>query len=229
MLPIDQKIRVLSCLTEGMSIRATSRITGAAKNTIRDLIRHVGPACEQFHDRYVRNLASERVQCDEIWSFCYSKQKNIPERFRGVSGYGSVWTWTAIDADSKLIISWVVSDRTQEAADVLIRDLKARTSMRVQISTDGLPEYFNAIFKTFRYGEVDHGEVIKTYGSSKPVPGTSAMSAASRYSPGRLVSIRKRHAFGMPITERHQHELHGALESHAAHAESALHSPDEWS
>src|SRR5437870_4216526 len=91
-LPIEDKVRILSCLTEGMSIRATSRVTGAAKNTIRDLIRHVGPACEKFHDKYVRFLTSERVQCDEIWSFCYSKQKNVPERFRGVSGYGSVWT-----------------------------------------------------------------------------------------------------------------------------------------
>jgi IS1 family transposase len=168
--------------------------------TVLALLREVGTACQRFHDANVRHLGTERVQCDEVWSFCYSKQKNVPERFRGRSGYGSLWTWTALDADSKLMISWMVSDRNQEAADALIRDLKARTSVRLQISSDGLPEYFNAILKTFRYGEADHGEVVKTYASSKPVPGTSPKSAASRYSPGRLLRIEKRPAFGMPIT-----------------------------
>lgn len=197
-LDSDTRARVITALMEGNSIASTSRMTGAAKMTV---FREVGAACQRFHDAQVRHLATTRVQCDEVWSFCYSKQKNVPERFRGRSGYGSIWTWTALDADSKLMVSWVVSDRNQEAADALIRDLKERTSMRVQISTDGLPEYLNAILKTYRYGEVDHGEVSKTYASSKPVPGTSPKSAASRYSPGRLLSITKRAAFGMPITK----------------------------
>jgi hypothetical protein len=196
----EKAARVLASLVEGNSINSTVRMTGVAHTTILRLLRRVGSACERFHDARVRHLGTLKVQCDEVWSFCYSKQKNVPEQFRGRTGYGSIWTWTALDADSKLMVSWVVSDRNQEAADALIRDLKDRTSMRVQISTDGLPEYFNAILKTYRYGEVDHGEVIKVYASSKPVPGTSPKSAASRYSPGRLLSITKRAAFGMPIT-----------------------------
>jgi len=200
-LSTETKVHVLSCLTEGMSIRATVRVTGVAKNTIRNLIREIGPACERFHDVWVRHLMTERVQCDEVWSFCYSKQKNVPERFRGHSGYGSIWTWTAIDADSKFMISWVIGERDQEAADTLIRDLKARTFMRIQISTDGLPAYFDAIFKNFRYGEADHGEVIKTYANSKPPAGTTPKSAASRYSPGRLLSATKNPRFGMPVTK----------------------------
>ena len=200
-LDSETRGRVITALIEGNSIAATCRMVGVAKMTVLSLIREVGAACLRFHDTQVRHLATERVQADEVWSFCYSKQKNVPARFRGRSGYGSIWTWTALDADSKLMISWIVSDRNQEAADALIRDLKSRCSMRVQISTDGLPEYFNAILKTYRYGEVDHGEVIKTYASSRPVPGTSPKSAASRYSPGRLLSIEKRPAFGMPLTE----------------------------
>jgi IS1 family transposase len=195
----EKRARIITCLMEGNSIASTSRMTGAAKMTVLSLIREVGEACLRFHDAQVRYLGTERVQCDEVWSFCYSKQKNVPERLKGQSGYGSMWTWTALDADSKLMISWIVSDRNQEAADALIRDLKSRVSMRIQISSDGLPEYFNAILKTFLWGEADHGEVVKTYASSKTVPGTSPKSAASRYSPGRLLSIKKRIAFGQPL------------------------------
>src|SRR5687768_11009170 len=107
-LPIETKVRVLACLAEGMSIRATVRVTGAAKNTIKGLIREVGAACERFHDEHVRYLRAERVQCDEIWSFVAMKQKQVPFDMLNVDGIGSVWTWTALDADSKLMISWVV-------------------------------------------------------------------------------------------------------------------------
>jgi IS1 family transposase len=195
----EKRAQIITCLMEGSSINSTVRMTGIAHTTILRLIRSVGAACLRFHDAQVRYLGTERVQCDEVWSFCYSKQKNVPERLKGQTGYGSMWTWTALDADSKLMISWIVSDRNQEAADALIRDLKKRVSMRIQISSDGLPEYFNAILKTFLYGEADHGEVIKKYANSKPVEGTSPKSAASRYSPGRLLSIEKRIAFGQPL------------------------------
>src|SRR5438552_12124551 len=104
-LDSDTRARVITALIEGNSIAATCRMTGAAKMTVLSLIREVGAACLRFHDAQVRSLGSERVQCDEVWSFCYSKQKNVPERFRGRSGYGSIWTWTALDADSKLMIS----------------------------------------------------------------------------------------------------------------------------
>jgi IS1 family transposase len=200
-LSSDQRARILTSLIEGNSIASTCRMSGAAKMTVLSLIREVGAACLRFHDAQVRHLGTLRVQCDEVWSFCYSKEKNVPEHLKGKPGFGSVWTWTALDADSKLMISWQVSDRNQEAADALVTDLKARTIMRIQVSTDGLPEYNVAIQKAFRYGEADHGEVVKTYTSSKPVAGTSPKSAASRYSPGRLVSVEKRPAFGMPITK----------------------------
>jgi len=188
-------------LIEGNSIASTCRMTGAAKMTVLSLIRDVGTACARFHDAQVRFLATERVQCDEVWSFCYAKAKNVPEKLRGQEGYGSVWTWTAIDADSKLMISWLMSDRSQEAADALVADLKSRTTRRIQISTDALPHYLEAILKHFRYGEADHAELVKTYASSKPQPGMSPGSAASLYSPGRLLSVQTKHTFGMPLTK----------------------------
>lgn len=199
-LPSEQRARILTALIEGNSIASTCRMTGAAKMTVLKLIRDVGAACLKFHDATVRYLGTERVQCDEVWSFCAMKQKNVPEHLKG-QGVGSIWTWTALDADSKLMISWQVSDRNEEAANALIADLKSRTVRRIQISTDGLPHYLEAILKNFRYGEADHAEVVKTYASSKPVEGTSPKSAASRYSPGRLVTIEKKPTFGMPLTK----------------------------
>ena len=199
-LPVDTKVRVLACLVEGMAIRATSRVTGVAKNTIRDLIRTVGRACERFHDEHVRYLPTLKVQCDEVWSYVGMKEKNVPAELKGVAGLGSVWTWTALDADSKLMISWVVGDRDQKSADQLIGDLKSRTSMRIQITSDGFLCYEPAIMKHFRYGEADYAELVKVYASSKPVTGTSPNSAASRYSPGRLLRTEKHHRIGFPIT-----------------------------
>lgn len=142
------------------------------------------------------------VQCDEVWSFCYAKQKNVPARLQGQPGFGSVWTWTALDSDSKLMISWLVSDRSQQAANAIIRDLKSRITKRIQISSDGLPQYLEAVVKTFRPGEVDHAEVIKVFANSKPGTDVSPNSAASRYSPGRMLSVEKRIAFGEPDADR---------------------------
>jgi hypothetical protein len=124
-LDAETRTRLLQALIEGCSIASTSRMTGAAKMTVLKLLSDVGEACQRFHDAHVRYLATERVQCDEVWSFCYAKQKNVPAQFQGVPGYGSIWTWTALDASAKLMISWVVSDRSQEAADALIADLKS--------------------------------------------------------------------------------------------------------
>jgi len=197
-LPSEQRARILTSLIEGNSIASTCRMTGAAKMTVLSLIREVGTACQKFHDARVRHLGTTQVQCDEVWSFCYAKEKNVPEELKG-KGFGSIWTWTAIDAESKLMISWIASDRSQEAADALIADLKSRTMMRIQVSTDGLSLYLDAITKSFREGECDYGEVIKVYGSSGPQPGMSPDSAASRYSPGRLKRIEKHPRFGMPF------------------------------
>ena len=201
MISPDQRARIVMSLIEGNSIASTSRMTGAAKMTVLSLIREIGTSCTRFHDAQVRYLATERVQCDEVWSFCGMKAKHVPVALKDTVGIGSVWTWTAIDADSKLLISWIVSDRSQEAADALIEDLKSRTYQRIQVSTDGHSPYLTAIMKAFRYGECDYAEVIKVYASTGPLPGSSPNSAQSRYSPGRLKSIEKIPRIGMPLTK----------------------------
>jgi IS1 family transposase len=195
------RTRIVAALVEGVSLSSIVRMTGVAKTTILRLLRDVGTACAQFHDEQVRNLATERVQCDEVWSFCSMKQKNVPADLQDTIGIGSIWTWTAIDADSRLIVSWLASNRSYEAADALIRDLKSRTTMRLQISSDGFPAYLDAVLKNFLYGDADLGQVIKTYASSSPQPGMNPKSAASRYSPGRLASVEIIPVLGMPITK----------------------------
>jgi IS1 family transposase len=200
-LPSNQRARIIMALIEGNSIASTCRMTGAAKMTVLSLIREVGEACIKFHDAQVRYLSTERVQCDEVWSFCSMKQKNVPAELQGTIGIGSIWTWTAIDADSKLIVSWLASDRSYEAADAFMKDLKSRAYMRLQISTDGLQQYLAAVLKNFLYGDADLGQVIKTYAGSNPQPGMNPKSAASRYSPGRLVSVERVPVRGMPITK----------------------------
>jgi hypothetical protein len=146
------RARVLKALVEGNSINSTVRMTGIAHTTILRLIREVGESCLRFHDAVVRDLATERVQCDEVWSFCYAKEKNVPKELKGTPGYGTVWTWTALDADSKLMISWLVSDRSQIAANTIIRDLRSRVTKRIQLSSDGLSQYLEAVVKAFRPG-----------------------------------------------------------------------------
>jgi IS1 family transposase len=195
--PAD-RARVLKALMEGNSINSTVRMTGVAHTTILRLLREVGEACLSFHDAIVRNLPTERVQCDEVWSFCYAKERNVPAKLKGKDGFGSIWTWTALDADSKLMISWIVSDRSQDAANAIIGDLKSRVTRRIQITSDGLSQYQEAVIRAFRPGEADHAEVIKVFANSKPAKDVSPNSAASRYSPGRLLRVEKRVAFGEP-------------------------------
>jgi IS1 family transposase len=199
-LPVEQQARVVRCLAEGNSINATARMTGVGYVTILRLIARVGTACQRFHDAQVRNLGTTRVQCDEVWSFVGMKQRNVPPELQGVIGVGSVWTWTALDADSRMLVSWMASNRSQEAADAFIADLKSRTSMRLQISTDGYSAYLDAIAKAWPFrNDVDYAEEIKTYANS-PQPGMSPNSAASRYSPGRVKSVVRIPRIGMPIT-----------------------------
>lgn len=149
----EKRAQVIKSLMEGNSINSTVRMTGIAHTTILRLLRDIGTACLRFHDAVVRNLTTARVQCDEVWSFCYAKEKNVPAELKGTLGYGSIWTWTALDADSKLMISWIVSDRSQAAADAIIRDLKGRITQRIQLSSDGLPQYVEAVVKMFRAGD----------------------------------------------------------------------------
>src|ERR1700722_8860509 len=132
-LPLEKRVQIITCLVEGMSIRATTRLTGCSKNTIVKLLVSVGKACAIFHDETVKNVASKRVQCDEIWSFIYSKQKSAPADKLGEAG--DIWTWTAIDSDSKLIISWYVGNRDYLSAHEFMMDVAKRLKNHVQLTT----------------------------------------------------------------------------------------------
>src|ERR1700737_47636 len=136
-LTTDQRVQVIAALTEGNSIRATVRMTGVAKNTIVKLLAELGPACAAYMDKTLRNLPCKRIQCDETWSFCYAKAKNVPADKKGVFGFGDVWTWVAMDADTKLICSWLVGTRDAGCAYDFIQDLANRLRNRVQPSPDG--------------------------------------------------------------------------------------------
>ena len=151
-LDASRRAQVIRCLVEGNSIRATVRMTGAAKNTIGDLLINVGAACARYQDQVFRNLQLKRIQCDEIWSFCYAKDKNLPQDKQEVFGYGSVWTWTALDAETKLVPCWMVGPRTADAAKEFMMDLESRVSTRVQLTTDGHRAYLEAVETAFGAG-----------------------------------------------------------------------------
>ncbi|OHB59330.1 MAG: transposase [Planctomycetes bacterium RBG_13_46_10] len=158
-----KKCQVVASLVEGNSIRATVRMTGVAKNTITKLLVEIGAACSEHQDKVLRNLNCKRIQCDEIWSFCYSKQKNVPSDKQGEFGYGDVWTWTAMDADTKLIPCWLVGLRDADYANEFMHDLALRLSSRVQLTTDGHKVYLDAVDNAFA-GEIDYAMLIKIYG-----------------------------------------------------------------
>lgn len=178
----EKRSAVLSCLVDGTSIRATSRITGVAKGTILRLLESAGTVAAEYQDQMIRNVPSSRVQCDEIWSFVYGKDRNISAEVRESSPFvvGSVWTWTAIDADSKLMLSWLVGDRNERCAAEFVRDLASRIIGKVQMTTDGLKLYINAIEGAFG-GAIDYAMLTKLYG-----PSGNDKSAETRYSPGRI-------------------------------------------
>jgi IS1 family transposase len=167
-LPLEKRAQIINLLVEGNSLRATSRITGASKVTILKLLADVGKACQEFHDATVTAVNSKRVQADEIWSFCYAKQANVPEH-KKADGSGDVWTWTAIDADSKLIISWFVGDRTTESAMYFMRDLADRITDRIQLTTDALQSYMPAVREAFG-DDIDYARLTKIYGSDPTIP-----------------------------------------------------------
>jgi IS1 family transposase len=180
---------IVKALVDGMGVNATCRLTGAAKHTVLKLLAEIGEACAQYHDENVRNVKTRRVQCDEIWSFCYSKQKNVPADFRGVFGYGDVWTWTAIDADSKLIVSYMLGLRDSGYATEFMQDVAGRLANRVQLTTDGLKAYLEAVEDAFG-GDVDYAQLIKIYGPTAP--------GAARYSPPACIGCERNDIAGTP-------------------------------
>lgn len=162
---IEKRAQILKCLVEGNSIRATVRMTGAAKNTVVKLLVDVGTACAEYQNEVLRDLPCQRIQCDEIWSLCYAKEKNVPEDKKGRFGYGDVWTFTAICADTKLVPSWLLGRRDTATATVFMKDLATRLKNKVQLTTDGHKMYLEAVDSAFG-NEIDFSQLIKIYGSS---------------------------------------------------------------
>jgi len=191
-LSTAKRTQVVRCLVEGNSIRATVRMTGAAKNTVIKLLVELGEACDHFQDAIFRNLPCRRIQADEIWSFCYAKHKNVPEEHRGEFGYGDVWTFTAMDADTKLVPSWAIGPRDFTMASEFMRDLVSRLAHRVQLTTDGHTMYLNAVEAAFG-ADVDFAMLQKIYG---PATGTAA-----RYSPPECVGAVTQIIQGNPKPE----------------------------
>jgi IS1 family transposase len=184
-----ERTQIVRALVEGCSIRSTSRMTGASKNTIAKLLVELGAACAAYLDKNLVNLNAKRVQCDEIWQFVGAKAKNVPAERRDEFGIGDVWTWVAIDADSKLICSWLVGKRDPGCATAFIQDLAGRLANRVQLSTDGLKMYLTAVADGFG-SEIDYGMIVKVYGNDP--------SAEKRYSPAICTSSEKKVVSGDP-------------------------------
>lgn len=178
-LPIEKRAQILNLLVEGMSMRAASRIADVSINTVTKLLVDAGTACAEYQDAALRNLPCKRVQCDEIWAFCYSKQKNIPAEVQGVFGYGDVYTWTAICADTKIIPCWHVGRRDGGAAKLFVDDLAGRLANRVQLTTDGHKPYLSAVEDAFGAG-IDYAMLVKLYGAD-----ANGQGAERKYSPGQ--------------------------------------------
>ncbi len=188
-LPADKRIQIISLLVEGMSLRAITRITGVSINTVTKLLIDAGQACADYQDRTLRDLKTRRVQCDEIWAFCYAKQKNVATAKAAPAEAGDIWTWTAIDADSKLIISWVVGARDAGYAAALMQDVASRLANRVQLTTDGHKPYLEAVEGAFG-ADIDYAQLVQLYGDA---PGP-----AGRYSPADCTGIKKNRIEGSP-------------------------------
>jgi IS1 family transposase len=188
-LPNTVRTKILNLLVEGMSMRSVSRVTGVSINTVLKLLADAGKACADFHDQNVRNVVSKNVQCDEIWSFCYAKGKNVKNAIAAPDMAGDVWTWTALCADSKLIVSWLVGSRGMYAALTFLRDLRRRLSGNPQITTDGHNVYAQAMASVFG-NEIDYAQLIKIFGKSEASPG--------RYSPPTVVGTSVQVISGNP-------------------------------
>lgn len=165
-LPLSKRVAVVSALVEGNSLRSTCRMTGVAMNTVLKLLAELGTACADFHNEQVRNVTAQRIQCDETWQFVYSKEKNVPVEKQGTFGFGDVWTWIALDADTKLILSYLIGPRNPHMAYELMKDVAARLTGQVQLTTDGLYWYPHAVENAFGIG-VDYAVLQKHYRKSR--------------------------------------------------------------
>jgi IS1 family transposase len=191
-LSSEDRARVVSCLVEGNSLRSTTRMTGVHRTTVMKLLADLGEACSAYQDRVLRDLPCKRVQCDEIWSFVGCKEVNVP-RPEKRKGRGDVWTWTAIDPDTKLVPCWYVGNRDAGAAYHFMHDLAARLASRVQLTTDAHRPYLSAVDSAFGT-EIDYAQLVKIYGA----PETSRYNAQVRYSPAVCMGAKKAVISGHP-------------------------------
>jgi IS1 family transposase len=184
----EKQVQVIAALLEGNSINSTVRMTGVHKTTILKLLAELGSRCADYQDRTLRNLKCKRVQCDEIWQFVYAKEKNVPENKRGKFGVGDVWTWVAIDADTKLVPAFMVGNRDARSAKMFIDDLRDRLSNRVQLTTDGLRVYLEAVEGAFG-ADIDYAQLVKIYGATQE---------ETRYSPAECIGCESKIIQGQP-------------------------------
>jgi IS1 family transposase len=191
-LSTAKRVQIVKALVEGNSLRSITRMVGVSINTVTKLLVDLGAACEAFHDAHVRNVPARRVQCDEIWSFCYARRENVPEDYKGVFGYGDLWTWVGQDADSKLVISWHIGRRDAQTAHPFMHDLASRLTSRVQLTTDGLHAYLDATDAAFA-SDIDYARLIKVYGSDP--------NAEKRYTPPVVVETKVQVVSGNPEIE----------------------------
>lgn len=161
-LPLEKKIQILQMLCEGSSLRSISRVTGASINTVTRILADTGKKCEYFQYCHLTDLPSKRIEVDEIWSFCYGKDKNLSAEKIGLEGYGDIWTWTAVDPDSKAVVCWVVGTRGLDHARRFMRDLSRRVNRDIQITSDGHSAYLKAIQAAFG-NSINYGMLIKNY------------------------------------------------------------------
>jgi IS1 family transposase len=192
-LSTEKRAQIIGSLVEGNSIRATVRMTGAAKNTITKLLVDLGEACAEYQDGVLVDLPCKVVEADEIWSYCYSKQKNVPEQFKGTPGYGDVWTFTAICADTKLAPTWLVGERTSDDAEVFLTDLASRMAERIQLSTDGHRMYEATVGRAFDQ-DVDWAQIQKSFAAESGQRG--------KYSPAVCIGTKRRALKGDPDMDR---------------------------
>jgi IS1 family transposase len=184
-----QRAQIISLLCEGSSLRAISRVTGIAFNTVSKLMVDAGKACEAHHDETVRGVKAKRIKCDAIWSFVYAKKRNVEDAKAAPEGAGDAWTWTAIDADTKLIVSYLVAKRDAPSAHIFMQDVAERLSTRVQLTTDALKSYLDAVEDAFG-GDIDYAKLVKLYGDGP--------ASAGRYSPAICTGTIKERMMGSP-------------------------------
>jgi IS1 family transposase len=189
-LSTEKRIQIVSALVEGNSINATSRMVGVSNNTVLKLLADLGEACAIYQDKAFRGLNCKRIECDEIWSFVHAKEGHLTAELQGVFGYGDVYTWVAIDADSKLVPCWNVGRRDAVSGEAFIKDLASRLANRVQLSTDGYKVYLTAIEEAFG-ADIDYAMIVKIYGHTQD-------EDTRRYSPAECIGFEKQVITGKP-------------------------------